>query len=356
MSMLNLKEVGASVKKNFVFYILGLILNREKKNCTSMAKVLNRSHDALYRFLMKYNIFSILFPSFFIKMANYFAKQKPGYLIIDDSAISKAFAQNIEKLSWVYNSSIRRPERGLCLVVIAWSNGDVTIPLKFTWWFSKKIMEKELYKTKIQHAYQLIDDVKDLVKFEYFLADGLYFSKDMAQFLEERSIKFVMRCASNRKITTTDGVCEQAKHHRALRLKRNNHSAVVLASYGSQSLYFIAQKRRKKNNEWIVVYFVSNIEMHRSDYVKLYGGRWNIEPLFRTAKSNLGLSHCSALCLEKQGAHVFAVFFAYNFLQFQKKRHKLQNPEAALSTVRQLKVITLYKAVNAFSQLFELFA
>ena len=224
MSTSTLKKITESVKKNFTFYILGLILNLEKKNCTKMAKVLNKSHDALYRFLAKHDLFVPLFPSFFIKMANHFAKQKPGFLIVDDTAVSKIFAQCIEKLAWIYNSSLGRPERGLCIVVVAWSNGDITIPLAFTWWFSKKVVDKDCYKTKIQHACDLIDQIRKLVKFDYLLADGLYFSKDMAAFLNDRSIKFLMRCASNRKITTVDGVSEQIKNHQAIRLKRNQHS------------------------------------------------------------------------------------------------------------------------------------
>lgn len=356
MSMSTLKKIGESVKKNFTFYVLGLILNLERKNCTKMAKVLNKSHDALYRFLAKHNLFVPLFPSFFIKMANHFAKQKPGFLIVDDSAVSKIFAQCIEKLSWIYNSSLGRPERGLCIVVVAWSNGDVIIPLKFAWWFSKKVVDKELYKTKIQYACDLIDQIRVSVKFNYLLADGLYFSKDMARFLNDRSIKFLMRCASNRKITTQNGTCEQIKNHNATRLKRNQHSKKVLAYYGDQSLYFITQKRLNKNNEYENVYFVSNMDLHHSDYIKVYGGRWGIEPFFRTVKSYIGLSHCSSLSLDKQTNHVFAVFFVYNFLQFEKVRLKLENPEQALSHLREIKTTQLTKRLSSFSQRFGFFA
>lgn len=356
MSTLTLKRNEESVKKNFLFYILGLMLNLEKKNCTKMAKVLNKSHDALYRFLAKHHLFIPLFPLFFINMANYFARQKPGFLIVDDSAVSKIFARCIERLAWIYNSSLGRPERGLCIVVIAWSNGAITIPLTFTWWFSKKVVDKDHYKTKIQYACDLIDQIRSLVKFDYLLADGLYFSKDMAAFLNDRSIKFLMRCASNRKITTAGGVSEQIKNHPALRLKRNQHSKMISAYYGNNSLYFIVQKRLNKNNEYENVYFVSNFETRHSDYIKIYGGRWNIEPIFRTAKSYIGLSHCSALSLDKQTNHAFAVFFTYNFLQFEKERLKIENPEQALNYLRELKITKLTERLNSFSQLFGFFA
>ena len=356
MSLTTLKKIAESVKKNFTFYILGLILNRERKNCTKMAKVLNRSHDTLYRFLANHAIYIPLFPAFFIKVANHFAKQKSGYLIVDDSAVSKIFAKSIERLAWIYNSSIGRPERGLCIVVVAWSNGNVTIPLIFSWWFSKKVIDKENYKTKIQYACVLLDQIKEKVKFDYLLADGLYFSKDMADFLNDRSIKFVMRCASNRKITTDDNVSEQIKNHPRLRLKRNQHSKMVSASYGDQSLYFIVQKRLNKNNEYENVYFVSNFKLHHSDYIKVYRDRWNIEPIFRTTKSYVGLSNCSALSIDKQTNHIFAVFFTYNFLQFKKNSLKFENPEQALSNLRELKLAQLNNMINAFSREFGFFA
>ncbi len=107
--------------------------------------------------------------------------------------------------------------------------------------------------------------------------------------------------------------------------------------YGNQTLYFIAQKRLNQNNEYENVYFVRNLDLHHSDYIKVYGGRWGIEPIFRTAKSYIGLSHCSSLSLDEKTNHIFAVFFAYNFLQFEKKRLKLENPEQALNCLRELK-------------------
>jgi transposase len=137
----------------------------------------------------------------------------------------------------------------------------------------------------MQYACGLIDQIKDSVKFDYLLADGLYFSKDMAAFLNDRSIKFLMQSASNRKITTADGVSEQIKNQSSIRLKRNLHSKRISARYGNQTLCFIAQKRLKKNNEYENVFLVSNIDIHHSEYITVYRGRWNIEPIFRTAKS-----------------------------------------------------------------------
>ena len=78
-------------------------------------------------------------------------------------------------------------------------------------------------------------------------------------------------------------------------------------------------------------------------------------PIFRIAKSYLGLSHCSALSLDKKTNHVFAVFFTYNFIQFEKKL-KLENPEQALNNLRELKSSKIIKRLNSFHRLFTFFA
>ena len=54
--------------------------------------------------------------------------------------------------------------------------------------------------------------------------------------------------------------------------------------------------------------------------------------------------------------HKLAVFFAYNFLQFEKVKLKLKNPEQAINHLREIKLGPLMKRIGSFSQLFGLFA
>ena len=55
-----------------------------------------------------------------------------GYLIVDDTVISKPFATAMEGLAWVFSSQERRPVYGFSLVLLVWTNGLIRIPLVLT--------------------------------------------------------------------------------------------------------------------------------------------------------------------------------------------------------------------------------
>ena len=167
------KKLGKKMKRGLILYTLGLILNKEKKSCTKIASLLHVVHDFIYRFLSKTDIFLSIFPCLMIEIANHFAAQKEGWLIIDDTSISKVFAKLLAGVCDIYDSALGRPTRGLCVVIIAWSNGKVTIPIGFDWYFQKYIVG-DLYKTKSKIAERLILDCYKKVPFKFILADAHY--------------------------------------------------------------------------------------------------------------------------------------------------------------------------------------
>jgi len=132
-----LESVSSKIKSTFLSYVLGLILTKNKKTCSSMAKVLGVTHDFLYRFLSKTYLLLPIFPRLMISLVNHSDKKKLGWLIIDDTTISKPFARFLAGVYTIYNTALGRPDKGLSIVVVAWSNGQITIPLKFGWHFQK---------------------------------------------------------------------------------------------------------------------------------------------------------------------------------------------------------------------------
>lgn len=85
-----------------------------------------------------------------------FGKLQDGYLIIDDTLISKPFTRKIENLAWIFDSKVGKSVLDLQLVMIAWSNGKVIIPLAI------KVYQKSKGKSKIDLAGELISYVKRL--------------------------------------------------------------------------------------------------------------------------------------------------------------------------------------------------
>ena len=80
-----------SLPKNAISYIKGLLCVFENANCSSLARVVKCSHDNLTRILKEQKLErQTLLTSFALRI---FGKLQDGYLIIDDTVVSKIFAK-----------------------------------------------------------------------------------------------------------------------------------------------------------------------------------------------------------------------------------------------------------------------
>jgi hypothetical protein len=347
-----LDELSKKIKKSFFYYVLGLILNKERKNCKAIARFFGMHHDSLLRFVSKTGLLIPLFPSLMISLAKHFSKKKLGWLIIDDTTISKTFARFIEGVFEIFNTAIGRNDRGLCIVVIAWSNGIVTIPLKFEWHHHKKIVGDQ-YKTKTELGIRLLLACAYKIKFRYVLLDAHYTTVKMMRFLVEQRIKFVGKFPKNRVIMTPDNTRAALKKHYALKLLRNNRSQKTTGLFVGMTLHFSCHKRQMKNGEYSYLYLVSNINVKGKEYLKMYEGRWFIETMFRTMKQSLGLSHCQCRDIDKQAVHIYSIFFGYSFLQKEKILNFFDKTEDAKRSLQGLKLEESISRINAFSGNFD---
>ena len=343
-----LEKFNKKIKKSFFYYVLGLILNKERKTCVNIARYFGISHDFLYRFLSKTNLLIPIFPKLMISMVKHFSKEKPGWLIIDDTTISKTFARHIEGAFEIFNTALGRKDRGLCIVVIAWTNGEETIPLAFEWLFHKKIMGDK-YKTKTELAIKLLRNYVHQIKFKYVLLDAHYTTIEMMRFMISQCIKFVGKFPRNRTIQTPDNVKAQLKNHPSLKLLRNNRSPKTTGLFAGMTLHFSCHKRPTTNGEYSYIYLVSNINIKGKEYLKLYDGRWCIEVMFRTMKQSLGLANCQSRSIEKQAVHVYSIFFGYGFLQNEKNINFFGKTEDAKRFLQGLKLDVAMSRIDAFS-------
>jgi len=346
--------LSKKIKESFLFYSIALILSTEKKVCTRMAKFLSVAHDFLQRFLNNYGLLIPIFPKLMFSIANYHSKKKTGYLVIDDTTMSKPFAKLIAGLYTIYNTAMGRPDRGFNLVVIAWSNGNVTIPLMFEWYFDKNI-SGEYFRSKTKIAIDLICRCVDKIPFLYILFDGHYSTIEVLQFLAENNLRFLAKIACNRKVTVKN-VFDQIQNLPQLKFIRNERNKSILAVYHGMKLYFSSHKREKKTGGYSFTYIVSNMALSAKAYIKIYEQRWCIEEMFRTMKQLLGLAHCQSKELQKQKLHVFAIFFSYSFLESVKHKQKLENPEAAAYALQKLKLNKSILRIASFGKNFQCFA
>lgn len=279
-----------SLPQNVINYLKGLICAFENATCISLSKVSRCSHDSLTRVLNgKKFCWQTLSQNFILRT---FGKLQDGYLMIDDTVISKQFAKKIENISWIFDSKIKKSILGINLVMIAWSNDKVTIPLAF------KVYQKKNSKTKIDLACELLRYAKRLgIKPKFVAFDSWYTALKVFKQIERYGWAFVTQLKCNRKL---DGVPVRKIYRNPYWTK---HGKLV------GGLKVLVVRHGKK-------YFATNnLEMSKHELLSSYKKRWAIETIFKALHSKLGLDECQARKLSSQTAHFHLCMMAYVALE-----------------------------------------
>lgn len=295
-----------SLPKNAISYLKGLLCVFENATCMSLSEINKCSHDSLARVLNGQKLtWQTLLISFVLRT---FGRLQDGYLIIDDTVISKQFAKKIENVSWIFDSKIGKSILGLNLVLIAWSNGKLTIPLAL------KVYQKNNGKSKIDLACELLEEVKKLkIKPKYVVFDSWYAAAKVFKTSKECHCKFVTQLKNNRTLNGVPLREIQRNPYWIIEGRLNGGLKVIVVRHGAK-------------------YFATNdLSLSKQDILSCYRGRWEIETAFRVLHSKLGFDQCQSRKLEAQAAHFHLCLMAYivleneSFIQrttiYQIKRH-----------------------------------
>ncbi len=283
----------SSLPKNAVSYVKGLMCVFENASCVALSKVSEKSHDSLTRVLKGQKFcWQTLLANFALRT---FAKLQEGYLIIDDTIISKRFAKQIENLAWVFDSKIGRSILGLNFVLIAWSNGKLTIPLAI------RVYQKKSGKTKIDLAIELIQYAKLLgIKPKFVTFDSWYTASKLLRTIDDFGWTFVTQLKRNRKLNGVP-VCN---------LRRNPYWEKPGKLIGGLNVFVVRHGKK---------YFATNdLSLSKKELLAFYKGRWEIETIFRVLHDKLGLDECQARKLHYQTAHFHLCLMAYMVLEKEK--------------------------------------
>lgn len=282
-----------SLPKNAIYYIKGLMCVFENANCSSLARIVQCSHDSLTRILKEQKLcWQILLQGFVLRI---FGKLQGGYLIIDDTVVSKRFAQIIESLTWVFDSKIGKCILGLNLVMLAWSNGKITIPLTI------KVYQKSSGKTKIDLALELLQYAKVLgLTPQYITFDCWYAADKILKKVENFRWTFITQIKKNRKL---NGISVKKVFTNPYWIKQGKLSGGIKV---------LVVRHGKK-------YFVTNdLSLTKKEIISFYKGRWLVETVFRMLHSKLGIDQCQAISLRAQAAHFYLCLLT--FLVLEKER------------------------------------
>lgn len=254
-----------------------------------LTNILNFSHDKLTRLLSLKIPWKIITKSI-IKIFNL----KNGYLIFDETDINKSYASVIQGLSWIYSHRFNRYIFGYHIVVIAWTNNKITIPLG---WKMYQLNGKD---TKTELALELLIYCLDVLEINPtgILFDSFYASEKILKYISNRGITFYTQIPKNRLF---EG--KQLKYHKDNRPYWNGIGKIK----GKIRVKIV--KHRKK-------YFMTNkIDQNQKEIRRIYSIRWRIEEIFRFVKQDLGLEKCECRKLQKQCNHINSCFSVYAILQ-----------------------------------------
>lgn len=347
-----LEKCAGKINAVLSLYALGLIKTSDKKSLPNMGKALSIAHDKLYRLLTWGTTALPVLPTIQEKLVRYYAKKynSINYLLIDETIIPKMFSSVIEGAYRWYNVILKKEQVSLCIVVVAWSNGTITIPIRFAFLHNKKIAP-ELYKTKSEVAQELIESVRGVVPFDYVVCDGAYGTITMMTYFIRTRIKGVVKAKSTYAVTDHYGQKCAIKYLSYLRLRKNKRSRRIRVLWHGLQIYVSIHKRRNKNGDYSLTYLMSSTPLKAEEYIKIYEQRWPIEKIFRTIKQKLGLGHCSARRFDCQSSHINYVLLSYSFLQHHAERYKHENVDVAARALRDAKTELTTSSMAAFTSI-----
>lgn len=278
-------------------YIKGLLTVSELATCTAMARVLRdeSSHDTLSRILKDQRLeWQTLLSSLLLRICG---KLRGGFFIIDDTVIDKSFAKVIENLSWIFCSKKRSSVLGLNIVVLAWSNSTITLPLAF------KIWKKDSKKSKYDLALELLSYARNFLhlKPRYVAFDSWYASKKILKRIQKYEWTFVTRLKKNRKFN-------------GVQLQRYKKHPYWIGHGTIDGNYTVLIVRHGKK-----YYATNDLELSKKEICHRYYTRWNIETMFRMLYDKLGLQECQARSLIAQTAHIHLCLMSFILLEKEKQ-------------------------------------
>jgi len=217
-----------------------------------------------------------------------------GYLVIDETEVSKMFSKVTQGLAWIFSHKEGRYIFGYQLVVICWTNGTVTLPIGW------KIYDPHTGKTKTDLAIELMRYCLDVLRIQpvAFLFDAFYASEKILKYLKTHNQQFYTQAPKSRLL---DGI--------ALKYHEKGRPYWTKTGYIKGKIQVQVVKNRRK------YYLTSIVGISRKKQLDTYRIRWRIEEVFRFVKTELGLEACQSTVKQVQHNHFGCCFLTYALLQ-----------------------------------------
>jgi putative transposase len=271
--------------------------------CTSAAEThpsitKNISHDVYNRFLNTANLGpDLLYSEFF----EYISKED-GYLIIDDTLLSKRWAKKIRLARKLYSGREHRVQNGICLITLLWTNGIIRIPIDY------RIYDKGIDgKTKNQHFRDMVQNAHSLgFKPKCICFDSWFSGEENISLIISYNWNYFSRLKSNRLLKIESCEINQVKN---LPLGRDGQIGIL--KNGNVVKCFKTKNKAEKDRFWFTNIFNLDSET-RKNLQKIC---WKIEQYHRDIKSCCGIEKCQCRTDTAQINHITCSLCA--FIRFE---------------------------------------
>lgn len=287
-----------------------LISNQNRYSGVELSKdVPSLSHDHITRWLSH----GTYAPNDLWKYAQPLVSPETGYLVGDDSLLSKKFSRENELAKLQCGGNAHGLVNGICIVNLLWTNGTEYVPVDY------RIYDKENDdKTKNDHFQDMLKRAKKRgFKPYYVLMDSWYSSVENLKLItKELSWNFICSLKFNRKVCVAKGLYISVSD---LPLADKQVRKVWLKEYG----YVLACKLVDKDGG-ITYLATSDLHLtHYEAYRNHFNRRWIIEEFHRGIKQTTGIEKCYATRASSQKTHIFASFIAFVKLETTRIRERI---------------------------------
>jgi putative transposase len=301
-------DMAQKQKCNLGLYRDFLIANQNRYSGVELSRVEptgSMSHDSVTRWLMKADFR----PQDIWQFAKPLVKIETGYLVLDDTVVSKPFAKNIDLARWQYSGREHTQVNGIGIVNLLWTDSTEYVPVDY-----RLYAPDHDGKGKNDHFRDMLDkaEKRDFAP-TAVLFDSWYSGLDNLKAIRKKDWHWVTDFKRNRLVSLEP---HQSVAISDLDLDDGTVKQVWLKGYGE----ILVCRLVLDNND---TRYLASSDLTLTDYdtfVKCWGQRWPIETFHRGIKQTTGLGECSAQRTHAQKIHIFSSMVAFLKLEAIRQR------------------------------------
>ena len=287
-----------------------------------------------------------------------------GCLIFDDSILHKPHTDENDIVCWHYDHTSGKNVKGINLLTTFYFTQNSVQPLKVPVAFdiiskysycdikSQKVQRKSPETKNELMRKQILQALKNQLKFSYVLADSWYSSGANMKFIHERRKYFIFDLKSNRLATLGDRNKPNWQNINKLDLQAFKPTKVWLKDV-ELAILLIKQVFTNKDGSTGIRYLATNnLNLTSDDFNDIYKRRWSVEEYHKSFKQNTGITKSPTRTVKTQSTHIFASIVSYVKLERYKFSTKLNHfalksklyINAAKAAFKELEIIKLQHA------------